>query len=60
MTKLNSGFLVKTKTGKRGRTYHSKGMINGKVPVYLEVDNNFSDNAILCYPNTLKTIGFID
>lgn len=26
----NPGNLVITKTGKRGRTYHSKGVINGK------------------------------
>lgn len=59
----NSGYLVETKTGKRGRTYHSKGLINGKVPVYLEDENkklSFSDNAILCDPATLRIIGFID
>ena len=31
----NSGYLVKTKSGLAGRTYHSKGLINNKVPVYL-------------------------
>lgn len=31
----NPGYLVTTKRGLQGRTYHSKGLINGKVPVYL-------------------------
>jgi hypothetical protein len=31
----NSGIIVRTKAGKLGRTYLSKGIINGKVPVYL-------------------------
>jgi hypothetical protein len=57
----NSGYLIKTKTGKLGRTFHSKGMINNKLPVYLEADNNnYNQNAILCDPKTVKVIGFID
>lgn len=52
----NPGYLVETKTGKKGRTYHSKDMINGKVPAYL-IDNS---TPILCDPKTLKIIGFID
>lgn len=31
----NPGYLVTTKNGLQGRTYHSKGLINGKIPVYL-------------------------
>jgi len=55
------GCLVKTKNGIKGRIYHFKGLINGKVPVYPEIGNlNYSDKAILCDPNTLKVIGFID
>lgn len=34
----NSGYLVETKDGKHGRTYHSKGLINGKIPVYLATE----------------------
>lgn len=30
-----SGYLVETKTGLLGRTYHSEKMVNGKVRVYL-------------------------
>ena len=57
----NSGYLVITKKGLRGRTYHSKGLINSKVPVYLEESKfKYSDKAILCYSETLKVIGFID
>lgn len=33
----NSGYIVLTKHGKQGRTYHNKGLINNKVPVYLEI-----------------------
>lgn len=56
-----SGYLVETKNGKSGRTYHSKGLINDKVPVYLETSKfMYSDKAILCNPKTLKMIGFID
>lgn len=59
--KDRSGYLVETKSGKKGRTYHYKGLIGGKVPVYLEVSKfQYSDQAILCDPNTLKQIGFID
>ena len=57
----NSGYLVTTKTGLKGRTYHNKGLINGKVPVYLETGKHqYDDNAILCVPDTLKMNGFID
>lgn len=57
----NSGYIVETKSGKKGRTFHNKGMINGKIPVYLERDKfKYESNAILCDPQTLKTIGFID
>jgi hypothetical protein len=52
----NSGYLVETKTGKRGRTYHNKGMINGKIPVYLEG----IEAPMLCDKDTLKLIGFVD
>lgn len=67
-----SGYLVETKAGKLGRTIHEKGIINGKIPVYLATDIRehkesglkvpfkFSNKAILCDPKTLKQIGFID
>lgn len=57
----NPGVIVETKTGKIGRTFNNKGLINGKVPVYLEIDeNSYTDKAILCDPKNLKQIGFID
>lgn len=66
-----SGFLVQTKDGKLGRTYHTKGMINDKVPVYLatevkeyegglSVPSKFSETATLCDPKGLTRISFID
>jgi len=57
----NSGYLVKTKSGKTGRTYSSKGLVNDKVPVYLEESKfEYSEKAILCDKDSLKVIGFID
>jgi hypothetical protein len=58
---MNPGYLVETKTGKRGRIFNSKELINGKMPVYLEINKfKFSATAILCEPKTLKIIGYID
>lgn len=56
MSRKNSGYLVITKTGKKGRTFHSDGQINGKVPVYIFGGKN----PILCNMKTLKITGFID
>ena len=59
----NPGYLVVTKAGKSGRTFHSKGLICNKVPVYLELEGHphcYTDKAILCDPKTLQTVGFID
>lgn len=56
----NSGNIVETSSGKVGRTYNSKGLVKGKVPVYLQDGENYSDKAILCEHATLKFIGFID
>jgi hypothetical protein len=61
MAKKNAGLIVQTKNGKTGRTYPSKGLINGKTPVYLQIDENtYSEQAILCDPKTLIKKGFID
>jgi hypothetical protein len=58
----NPGLIVETKTGKIGRTYNKKGLINGKVPVYVESDDksSYSDIAILCDPKTIIQKGIID
>jgi len=59
--KKDSGYLVETKSGKKGRTYRFKGPINEKIPVYLEISKfKYSEKAILCNPNAIKVIGFID
>jgi hypothetical protein len=58
---VNHGLLVETQTGEKGAVYNKKGLVNGKVPVYLEIKPNvYSDKAILCSYETLKIIGFID
>ena len=57
----NSGYLVMTKGGKKGRTFHSKGFIKGKVPVYLEKEKfEFEEIGILCDKDSLEVIGFIN
>lgn len=65
-----SGYIVETKTGKLGRTIHEKGLINGKLPVYLatkikethgvKIPIEYSEKAILCDLKGVKQIGFID
>lgn len=51
----NSGYIVQTKSGKTGQTRHSDRPVNGKIPVYLE-----NGSMILCSPENLKKIGFVD
>lgn len=51
----NSGYLVTTKHGVNGSTYHKDKLIDGKQPVY--VGNNVK---LLCDPETLTINGFID
>jgi len=54
--------VVHLKTKRQGRTFNQKGIINGKVPVYFESGKPFvyEEKAILCSPENLKVIGFID
>lgn len=54
----NSGYQVKTKTGKLGRTYHIEGLINKKMVVHVEVNDKI--HKMLCDPKSLEIIGFID
>lgn len=55
----NTGFLVETKTGKRGRTFHYEQLPNGKCIVHLE--NPDSDvKKMLCTFTTLKIIGYVN
>ena len=54
----NSGYLVTTKKGIQGRTYHKDALINGKQPVYTEIDRK--PVRLLCDPETLTINGFID
>lgn len=54
----NSGYIVETKTGKKGRTFHREGLVNKKIIVHVEIDGN--DVKMLCDPDTIKVIGFID
>lgn len=65
-----SGKLVMNKDGVLGRTYNSKGLVNGKIPFYkatkirlvgsMEVPSEYSDQAVLCDPLSLKVVGFIN
>jgi len=53
----DSGYLVETKTGKNGRTYHRENLIDKKIIVHVIDDNNLK---ILCDPQTIKITGYID
>lgn len=55
----NSGYLVETKNGKKGRTYHREGLVNKKTVVHIETDDG-KELKMLCDPKTLKIIGFTD
>jgi hypothetical protein len=50
----NSGYLVETKTGLTGRTFHKDGLLKGKVIVHT------TNGKLLCDPASLKIKGFID
>jgi hypothetical protein len=54
----DSGYLVETKTGKQGRTYHRENLINKKLVVHVEI--NGKDMKMLCDPDTVKIIGYKD
>ena len=54
----DSGYLVETKTGKKGRTYHRDNKVNGKIVVYIDVDGK--EVKMLCDPETVKIIGYVD
>jgi hypothetical protein len=54
----DSGYLVETKSGKEGRTYHREGLVNKKMVVHVEVDGK--EMKMLCDPKTIKIIGFVD
>ena len=55
---IYSGYLVKTKTGKEGRTYHRDNKLNNKVIVYVFI--NGKEVKMLCDPETIEIIGFVD
>jgi hypothetical protein len=52
--KKGPGYIVKTKSGVIGRTYHSDAPVNGKQVVHT------TEGKILCDPETLSITGFID
>ena len=54
----NSGYLVTTKKGLTGVTYHKDDLVGGKQPVYTEIDGK--QVRLLCDPETLIINGFID
>jgi hypothetical protein len=54
----DAGYLVETKTGKKGRTYHREGLVNKKTVVHVENDGKVI--KILCDPKTIKIIGYVD
>jgi hypothetical protein len=53
-----SGYIVKTKSGKEGRTYHAEGLVNKKTIVHVNVDGK--EVKMLCDPKSIEIIGYID
>lgn len=57
----NSGYLVeyKNRDGETctGRTFHHRGLINGKVPVF---NNNDKEPPRLVARDQIKVVGFLD
>jgi hypothetical protein len=61
--KKQAGLVVKTQTGRIGRTFHNKRRIDRKIQVYLfkeDSKNELSGEKLLCKAETLTMIGFID
>ena len=54
----DSGYLVETKTGLEGRTYHREGLVNGKTIVHIQKDGKTV--KMLCDPKSIEVKGFID
>lgn len=54
----DSGYLVRTKTGKTGKTYHRDGLVNKKMVVYVNVDGK--EVKMLCDPKTIEITGYVD
>ena len=55
----DSGYLVKTKTGKEGRTFHREGLLNDKLIVHIETEDK-KEVKMLCDPQTVEIIGYVD
>ena len=54
--KKNTGYVVKTKSGKTGKIFHNEKFINDKIIVH--VDNY--EKPVLCDPNTIEIVGYFD
>ena len=54
----DSGYLVKTKTGIEGRTFHREGLVNKKMVVHIEKDGKTV--KMLCDPKSVEIIGYVD
>lgn len=50
--KKNTGFLVETKTRKKGKIFPFEEFINDKIVVHIET----FENPILCEPDSLKIL----
>lgn len=67
LNRPHHSYFVRIPDGKIGRAYHEDALIEDKVPVYL-VDSNFNplrdadgkQLKVLCFPKSLRIIGFIE
>ena len=55
----DSGYLVETKTGKQGRTFHRERLINDKLIVYVDIEEE-KIKKFLSDSQTVKIIGYVD
>lgn len=53
--KTGPGYVVKTQSGKRGRTYHSDQVINNKIQVYCD-----DGTKLLCSVTEINVIGYAE
>lgn len=56
-----SGYVVKLKDGRKGYHYPGEGMYAGKARVYIiDSAHKKTGENVLCDPNSLQIIGFLD
>jgi hypothetical protein len=58
--KKRPGKIVRTKSGKIGRTYSDEKLHFGKVRVYIMKEYELTGEKLMCDPESLVVVGYID